>query len=529
MGLREASLRVLVHGVERQRLRAQGEQEDRLIRGVDLAIARRLRHPVRQPARRSRDRRLHVLSRRIEIAPQVELQGDVGRTERALRAHRVEAVDRRKFGFERRRHRSRHRLGARAGQLCAHLNRRKVDVRQRRDRQLEVRHDPEGEDRDHHEARRDRPADEGAREVHQRLTSGPPAGALLACGGRLHRHHRAVAQPNLAVRHDDVARAEPGAHERELRCRPHELDTPELRLAALDDERVLALLTLGDGRLGRDDRPPIRIEDEHDVDRLTRPELGLFVRERRLEAQRAGGDIDGVLEKRDRSLHDGAGFALRRDFHAEHAGRHALAYFREVLLGHGKPHLNRRKAANHDERLRFTGAHHVARVHEQTARASRERRGNTRERHVQTGARERGTAHLHVRRARLGVGARAIELLRGGETLVRQPFGAARRDLRLLGERLVSLELGLGGGERGAVGPGVDAEKQRALFDEVALLEMHLRHDAGHLRHHVDRARRFHDPERCELERDVLFRYGGDGDRNRARLVVALLRVAPAR
>ena len=73
--LGEDRLGVLVHLVQRQRVRPQGEDQDGEVGRVHLAERRRGRHVGRQRPRRLRDRRLHVERGRVDVAVEGELAG----------------------------------------------------------------------------------------------------------------------------------------------------------------------------------------------------------------------------------------------------------------------------------------------------------------------------------------------------------------------------------------------------------------------------------------------------------------------
>ena len=121
---------------ERQRVAGERQDHDRRVGRVDLAVGGARRQVGGQLAAGGVDRRLHVARRAIDVAIEVELQRDRRGAERARRRDLGDPGDAAEAPLERRRHRRRHRLGARAGQRRVHLNGRKVDARQRRDRQL---------------------------------------------------------------------------------------------------------------------------------------------------------------------------------------------------------------------------------------------------------------------------------------------------------------------------------------------------------------------------------------------------------
>ena len=89
----------------------------------------------------------------------------------AGRRHLGDPGDAAELALERRRHRRGHRLRAGAGQAGGDLNRRKLHLRQRRDRQERVAERAGQREGDGEQRRADRPVDEGRGDVH----APPPA------------------------------------------------------------------------------------------------------------------------------------------------------------------------------------------------------------------------------------------------------------------------------------------------------------------------------------------------------------------
>ncbi len=108
--------RVAIHGVAGQRLRAHRDVQDGLVRRIHFVVRRRRRHVRRQLRRSARDCRLHVLRCAINVAAQVELQGDRGSAERTRGGHRINAGDGGELLFERSGDRRSDGVGTRAGQ-----------------------------------------------------------------------------------------------------------------------------------------------------------------------------------------------------------------------------------------------------------------------------------------------------------------------------------------------------------------------------------------------------------------------------
>ena len=74
--LRELGLDVVVDLGQRQRVGRGAEQQDRRVRRIDLAIGRRARQVLRQLPARGIDRGLHVVRGGIDVAVEIELDGD---------------------------------------------------------------------------------------------------------------------------------------------------------------------------------------------------------------------------------------------------------------------------------------------------------------------------------------------------------------------------------------------------------------------------------------------------------------------
>ena len=81
------------------------------------------------------DRRLHVLRGDVDRPVEHELQCDRRCSERTGGIHRGQSADLAELPFQRRRDRRNHHVRARAGIKCRDFNRRKIDRRQRGDRQ----------------------------------------------------------------------------------------------------------------------------------------------------------------------------------------------------------------------------------------------------------------------------------------------------------------------------------------------------------------------------------------------------------
>ena len=251
--LRDDRLRDLVERRERQRRRAQDEEEDRLIGRVDLLVRRRRRHLRRQLPRRAADHRLHVLRGGVDVAAQVELQRDVGAALRAGRVDAGQAGDGRELLLERQRHRRRpsSRGWRPAATRCTWMVGKSTLGRSATGSCL-VGQRAEHQDAQHEQRRRDRPLDEECREVH-----GAPSvsGRVVAlCPLTLMR------LPGTSRSWPSVTTVSPGSsaardHGLGRRWCASTVDRAQLhRLVRLDDEHVRALLAGLHGDRRHDDR-----------------------------------------------------------------------------------------------------------------------------------------------------------------------------------------------------------------------------------------------------------------------------------
>ena len=124
--------RGVVEAALAQRVRGEGQHQDRRIGGIDLAILRVGRQIARHVHARGIDGGLHVARRPVDAARQVELQRDARIADRARRGHLGDAGDRAERPFERRREAGGDRFRRGARQAGRDLDGRKVDLGQRR-------------------------------------------------------------------------------------------------------------------------------------------------------------------------------------------------------------------------------------------------------------------------------------------------------------------------------------------------------------------------------------------------------------
>ena len=137
-----------------------GEDEDGRVGGIDLSIGRRTRQVFRQLSGGGVDRGLDIVGGGVDVAVEIELDGDRGRAKRTRRRHLGDARNLRDLAFERLRDRCGHGVRRCSGQLSRDGDGRKIDLRQRRDGQRRKRDQADQQNGDHNQRRRDRTTDE---------------------------------------------------------------------------------------------------------------------------------------------------------------------------------------------------------------------------------------------------------------------------------------------------------------------------------------------------------------------------------
>ena len=150
----------VVEAADLERVGGEPEDQDRRVGRVDLAVGRVVGQPGRQLAARRIDGGLHVAGGGVDAAVEIELQHDRAVAQETGRCHLGHAGDAAELPLQRGRHRRGHRLGAGARQLRLHLDDRKLDLRQRGDRQRAIGDDAGQQQRDAQQRGRDRPANE---------------------------------------------------------------------------------------------------------------------------------------------------------------------------------------------------------------------------------------------------------------------------------------------------------------------------------------------------------------------------------
>ncbi len=153
-------LGIVVDLGDRQRVRGQRQHQDRRVGGVHLAIGGRRRQVGRQLPAGGVDRRLHQLRSGVDVHAELELQRDRRIAQRRHRGHLRQAGNLAELPLQRLRHRGGDDLRAGAGKLGRDLQRREVDLRQRRHRQAREAGDAEDQQPRHQQRGADGVADE---------------------------------------------------------------------------------------------------------------------------------------------------------------------------------------------------------------------------------------------------------------------------------------------------------------------------------------------------------------------------------
>ena len=183
--LHDRRRRHVVDLVQRHRVGGQRQDQHGYVGGVDLLIGRGTRQQCdRDPARGGVDSRLDVLRSGVDVARQIELQRDLAGAGSADRVHHRQPGNLPEIVLERRRDRGFDDIGRGAGIARHHLDRRKIDVGQRRHRQDPVTEQPEGDDRDNQQGRRNWTQDERGRHGRSRpgLSRNSPVSARPRAG-----------------------------------------------------------------------------------------------------------------------------------------------------------------------------------------------------------------------------------------------------------------------------------------------------------------------------------------------------------
>ena len=309
----EPALDHVLHVGELHRLRGDAEREDRRVGRVDLGVDRRRRQVGGQQVAGRIDRRLHLLLGDVDGEVEPEAQRDQRGAAGTRRQHLRQVGHLPELPLQRRGDGGGHHLRAGAGIESLHLDRRIVDVRQRRQRQEPVGDDADQQDREHQQRSRHRPFDEQARRVHCAPSSvaflprpwrcwplaGSPPPGVAAGRGAGEPDRRAVAQAVDAVGHHALAGGKAALDHCVAAVGRAGLHLPRLdRLAVLHDIDERPVLAELHGGVRRQHDVGQRVEQQLDVDELVGEQGVVGVRELRAQLERAGRGVDLIVVSR---------------------------------------------------------------------------------------------------------------------------------------------------------------------------------------------------------------------------------------
>ena len=173
----------------RKRGRRQRQRQDGRRGGIELAEGGPSGHAGRQLVDDTVDGRLHLARGFVQVAVNVEEEPHLGGAGAAGRRDGRQPRNGPQRPFQRPRHSRRHAGGAGPGQAGRDHHHRRVDLRQRRHRQLSPCQPAGQQDGQRQHGAADRSADEGAGQIHRRraITAGTGSWAAGQRKERLHR------------------------------------------------------------------------------------------------------------------------------------------------------------------------------------------------------------------------------------------------------------------------------------------------------------------------------------------------------
>ena len=494
--LQQNILRIGVDNGQRQAVRGDAENQNRRVCRVDLSDQRRIRQACRQVGVRGIDGRQRVADGPVDLAIQLELQGDLGVAERARGRHLGEARDLPELQFERRSHRGGHGLRIGARQLRGDGKRRIVDVRQRRDRQQRIGDQTAHQQGDHQQRGRDRPIDKGCGNVH----------GIGACRASCAASSCAALPCRIVTCAPGCSLYCPSTTTCSLAWRPESISAwPSLICATLtwpdchgvvwiDDIGVGPGRTLLHDACGNGQAVVPGIDEQSRVDELARPEPARLVGKIGLELDRAGGLQDLVVDEAEHALIQQRRIILivGKDRERRLGLLLLLLDLRQDRLRKREDQRNRIELRDDDEAVRGRRADDVADVDLTNPDHAIDRRRQAR------------VAELHLRRidqCLIGLDGRhqlpdlrllGFEQLRSGPALLPQCGVAGEIGLGVDELGLIALEIGRVLIDQGLVGTRIDLREQVAgmnglAFGEVDADDLPLdlgAHDVGVVRDH---------------------------------------------
>src|SRR6266851_2274356 len=327
----------------------------------------------------------------------------------------------------------------------------------------------------------------------------------------------AVAQPVGAVDDDAFTELQPGQDRDTLaiaRTEIHFRDRHRIVWTDQIDERP------GRTTLDRRDRYDIRIvhrvDEKPDIDELVGEQDLCFIVEYRAEFDGSGGRIDLVIDSfQCAGAELGRSGAIKRADGQRRSGAHLFHYRRQIVLCQGENYRYRLQLGDHDDAVRVTGLHVIARVDLTQPDPAGHRRNDAAIGEVEL-------LYVDLRLIRFDSGLilgderhLRVSGLPGDRVLRHQRIVPFEVELGILQQGLVLGELRFGLLERHLIGSRIDLGEEVALLDHLALLEGDLGQIAVDLGFDRDRRERGDRPELAQRDRHVAFLHRNHPDRHR--------------
>ncbi len=266
-----------------------------------------------------------------------------------------------------------------------------------------------------------------------------------------------------------------------------DLDVLGLRPAVLHHKDKRAVLAGLHRTLRQNHRVLFNPQDDARGDKLAGPQLLLLVFHPRLEHDRPGRRIDGVIDEHERALRDRLCAAVRCDLHFQLRRVPVPAHVVEVALRYAERHQDRLSAVDHHQRRATRPRRHqIAGLDAQAAGAPGNRRADLRVGQLQLGLIENGAVRVHRGLQRLDLGGGNVVFLARDVVLLQQRPQPRFLRLCLHQLRLVASNRGAHLLDRRLHGTRIDAEQNLPLLHTVPLLEHHRLQHAADLRAHRD-------------------------------------------
>ncbi len=246
-------------------------------------------------------------------------------------------------------------------------------------------------------------------------------------------------------------------------------------------------------------------EDESRINKFSRPQFQILVRESGLQLHRAGRLIDLVVDHCERSLADRGGITAIECRHREDRSSRRL---RSAISANPAParenDRDRFELRNHNDSARIRGVDNVADIDQPKSRAPIDRRLDLGVIKLGLRALDRGLIGLHGRGELPGLSFRRVEVLSIDHLFLQQVGIARERRLRVCELGLVLSFFANCLIKRFLKWARIDLSQQVAGFDVLTFLEEHLLQFPINARVDGHRVERLHRSEPLEINRHIL-------------------------